>query len=437
MVCRVAVRRGAVVLAVAVGAGIVAAPAAALTTEINNVVGSLSANGRFVSFTTYTTYEADTGYTESDVFVRDRRAGITHRVNTGPGGVAGDGMAVDSSLSADGHLVAFSSDSSNLADGGGRGWNVFVRDLRDGDVRRVSVNSSGSPGNSASYAPAISSDGRFVVFSSDASNLVPGDTNGERDVFVHDLWAGGTQRVSVGGHNTQGAGSATSAALGAGGRFVVFSSEAGNLVPGDTNHASDVFIRDLVYRATWRVSVDSHDRQGLGHSYAPAVSADGRFVAFLSAAANLVPGDTNDQTDVFVRDLWDHTTRLVSVGRRGAPANNASWLVSLTANGQFAAFTSAASNLVPGDRNGALDVFVRDLWYGRTLRVSCRRDDPPACGTYQRAVIASGGRYVAYTSRARPAGTDRSAPRAIFRNEIYLRDLVTGSAELVTVPPST
>ncbi len=173
-----------------------------------------------------------------------------------------------------------------------------------GTTERVSLGPNGRQGNGPSFFPALSADGRWVAFVSSARNLVPDDTNGEQDVFVHDRRTGATRRVSLGPNGRQGNNFSYGPVLSADGRFVAFDSEASNLVPGDTNGAEDVFIRDRRTGATRRVSVSTGGGQGNGDSTGfPALSADGRFVAFGSEASNLVPGDTNGETDVFVRTL--------------------------------------------------------------------------------------------------------------------------------------
>jgi Tol biopolymer transport system component len=172
-----------------------------------------------------------------------------------------------------------------------------------GTTARVSLGPNGVQGNSYSFSPALSADGRFVAFESEASNLVPGDTNGERDVFVHDRQAGTTERVSVRRDGVQVRGSSYRPALSADGRFVAFVSRVHTLVPGDTNNKADVFVRDRRTGTTERVSVGPNGVQGNGRSDFPTLSADGRFVAFESEASNLGPGDTNDAGDVFVRTL--------------------------------------------------------------------------------------------------------------------------------------
>jgi hypothetical protein len=179
-----------------------------------------------------------------------------------------------------------------------------------GCTERVSVDSAGNQGNDYSFYPAISADGRFVAFGSLADNLVPDDTNGTYDVFVHDRKTGATKRISVDSAGNQGNEGSYDPAISADGRFVAFWSAADNLVPGDTNGTVDVFVHDRKTGTTKRVSVDSAGNQGNSDSYDPAISADGRFVAFSSWANNLVPGDSNGSGDVFVHQVHHRKTRV-------------------------------------------------------------------------------------------------------------------------------
>src|SRR5207249_4731469 len=190
-------------------------------------------------------------------------------------------------------------------------------------TERVSVASGGTEGNGASLSSALSADGRFVAFVSAATDLVAADTNGVSDVFVHDRQTGATERVSVASGGAQGNGSsgligfAFPPALSADGRFIAFVSLATSLVAGDTNGATDVFVRDRQTGMTARVSVASDGTQANNVSSYPALSADGRFLAFQSHATNLVVGDTNGKTDVFVHDRQTGTTERVSVASGG------------------------------------------------------------------------------------------------------------------------
>ena len=196
---------------------------------------------------------------------------------------------------------------------------------------RVSVASDGTQANQTSIdpgrTPSISADGRYVAFASGANNLVSGDTNGQPDIFVHDTVTNTTRRVSVGIGGTQANGFSYSASISADGRYVAFASAANNLVSGDTNFSADIFVYDTVTNTTRRVSVGTGGTQANGFSFAspPSISADGRYVAFESSSSNLVSGDTNGTSDIFVYDTVANTTRRVSVSSNGTQSNAASF----------------------------------------------------------------------------------------------------------------
>jgi Tol biopolymer transport system component len=322
---------------------------------------ALSADGRYVAFSSSASnlVRGDTN-AALDIFVHDRQTATTTRVSVGASRAQGNGGSFDPALSADGRFVTFFSSASNLVSGDTNGaFDIFVHDRQTGRTTRVSLGARRAQSDGDSFDPVLSADGRFVAFASEASNLVPGDTNRVSDVFVHDRQTGRTTRVSVGAYGTQGNDESVELAISANGRFVVFASEASNLVPSDTNAASDVFVHDRRTTATTRVSVGAYDTQGNGRSTEPAISGDGRFVAFASSASNLVPGDTNRLSDLFVHDRQTGTTTRVSLGARGTQGNEISSEPALSADGRHVAFSSDASNLVPGDTNRSSDVFVR------------------------------------------------------------------------------
>jgi Tol biopolymer transport system component len=333
---------------------------------------ALDSSGRFVAFESDATdlVPGDTNG-ERDIFVRDRLLGLTNRISVSSSGAQANGDSNGAALDAKGRFVAFVSSASNLVAGDTNGVvDVFVHDLRTGETSRVNVSSAGAQANNGSLTAAIDAKGRFVAFHSSADNLVAGDTNGLDDVFIHDRKTGETTRVSVGSAGTQANAGCFTPALDAKGRFVAFSSSADNLVAGDTNDETDIFVHDRKTGETTRVSVSSGGVQGNGDSQLPALDAKGRFVAFQSLASNLVAGDTNGQRDVFVHDRKTGGTSRVSVGNTGAQGNNASGDPDLDARGRFVAFESSASNLVAADTNDASDVFVHDLLTGGTRRVS-------------------------------------------------------------------
>ena len=336
---------------------------------------SISADGRYVAFESWADnlVPGDTNGS-ADIFVRDTVANTTTRVSVDSAGVQGDVGSWNPSISGNGRYVAFESNAHNLVPGDtNKEADVFVRDTLAGTTTRVSVDSAGGEGNAWSGGPSISADGRYVAFGSWADNLVPGDTNVWDDVFVRDTLAGTTTRVSVDSAGAEGDGSSVGPSISTDGRYVAFGSSADNLVPGDTNGTNDVFVRDTVSGTTTRASVDSAGLQGDGDSgagYGPSISADGRYVAFMSDSTNLVSGDTNGTDDAFVRDTVANTTTRASVDSAGLQSNDYSEAPSISGDGGCVAFTSWATNLVPGDTNDAADVFVRGLWLPDTGRVT-------------------------------------------------------------------
>ena len=280
----------------------------------------------------------------------------------------------------------------------------------------------GGQANGDSDVPTISADGRFVVFISAASNLVSGDTNGVADVFVRDRQAGTTSRVSVAAGGGQANGTSFDPSISADGRFVAYSSAASNLVPGDGNDTNDVFVLDRQTATTTSVSVRSNGSQANNVSYTPRISGDGRSVAFVSLASNLVPDDTNRTADVFVHDRQSGTTSRVSVGSDGRQAaKRRSDAPSISVDGRFVAFVSLASNLVPGDTYGKADVFVRDRQTGTTSMVSLRSDGDQVDWPSLDPSISADGRYVAFRSGAAKlvAGDTNGKPDLFVRDPLF------------------
>jgi Tol biopolymer transport system component len=234
---------------------------------------------------------------------------------------------------------------------------VFVYDIPSATTRRVSVAFDGKQGTGESVRPAISGDGRYVAFQSDAI-LEPGDTNAARDVYIHDRMANATTRVSVASDGDDGPGGSFSPSLSSDGRYVAFWSNSANLVGGDTNGAPDVFVRDQETGTIERMSVASDGSESDGASSDPAISPDGRWVAFWSAATTLVADDTNGMRDVFLHDRNTRSTTLVSVASDGTQSDADSFSPNVAAGAGIVAFDSGASNLVRGDTNKGSDVFV-------------------------------------------------------------------------------
>ena len=352
------------------------------------------------------------------------------RVSTAADGTQGDNSSLLPSLSADGTKVAFLSDADNLVPGDTNGAeDLFVKDLATGATTRVSTASDGTQSNADSLNPSLSADGTKVLFQSSADNLVPGDTNGAIDVFVKDLATGATTRVSTAADGTQSNANSVVPAFSADGTKVAFASLADNLVPGDTNGTADVFVKDLATGATTRVSTAADGTQGNGLSFAPSLSADGTKIVFDSAADNLVPGDTNGTTDVFVKDLATGAITRVSTAADGTQADSFSQFAALSADGTKVVFDSDADNLVPGDTNGQLDVFVKDIATGAITRVSAAADGTQGNGLSQGRALSADGTRVAFESDADnlvPGDTNGGT-------DVFVRDLTTGTITRVSI----
>ncbi|WP_158647424.1 PD40 domain-containing protein [Actinoplanes sp. ATCC 53533] len=363
---------------------------------------SISADGRYVVFGSNdsTLVPGDTNDI-GDLFVRDLQAGTTTRINVSSTGAQSDANAGNGAISGDGRYVAFASSDSHLVPGDTNNVaDVFVRDLRAGTITRASVSSSGGQGSADSLVPVITADGRYVAFSSYAPNLVPNDSNGERlDAFVRDMRTGTTSMVSVSDAGAGGDHETGAAAISADGRYVTLVSEASNLAPGDTNHTYDVLLRDRTAGTTRLVSVSSTGARANGGSSNAAMTPNGRYVVFMSHATNLTPGDTNQATDIFVRDLKTGTTRLMSTSV-GRSANGDSQQPVISNDGRYVAFTSHASNLTPGDTNNATDIYLRDRLTSATTRISIGGRGVETNGWSAGPAISADGRYIAYTSLA-------------------------------------
>lgn len=340
----------------------------------DSLEASMSANGRFVAFSSGASnlVPGDTNDhpedEDSDVFVRDRKRGLTHRISLNSDGGQTVGNSFTPDMSANGRFVSFTSTGSDLVPGDtDLVADVFVRDLRTATTSLVSVPVvEEEPGVGWNDNSSISANGRFVVFDSDAANLVPGTSEytGQVEVYLRDRRKGTTRLISLGPSNERGNTHSGLPEISANGRVVGFVSEASNLTLGDDNGVSDVFLYDAsTMGALRRVSVTADGESGNGVSGGVSLSADGRTVAFLSEATNLVPGDLNQANDAFIYSPATGILR-ASVGVLGQEAAGWTYSVALSGDARAAAFSSTADNLVRGDRNGLEDVFLR-RWQGR------------------------------------------------------------------------
>ncbi len=358
---------------------------------------------------------------------------LTERVSISTSGSQANNSSSNPAISADSRYVVFDSLASNLVPNDTNSQrDVFVRDRQTGTTTRVSVSSAGVQGNGWSFSPAISGDGRYIAFASGASNLVTGDTNARDDIFLHDRQTSETIRVSLTNSGLQANGGSGSPSLSSDGRLIAFYSDATNLVANDTNNVFDVFVRDRVAGTTTRVSVGAGGVQANGASRTPWISANGQFVAFVSSATNLVPGDTNSVDDIFVRNLTNNTIIRVSVSSSGTQANGPSFNPVISGNGRYVVFESSASNLVTNDTNGVFDIFLHDTQTGQTICISRAQDGTQANGQSRKPYISEDGTYVSFQSDA----TNLVPNDTNGKTDIFLYNIASGQIQRVSLGAS-
>lgn len=299
-------------------------------------------------------------------------------------------------VSADGRFVAFGSEANNLVPGDTNGTgDVFVRDRQAGLTKMVSVSSSGVQGNFSSGNPSISSDGRYIAFASNSNNLVPGIPQTGSEIYLHDLATDKTEHIS----NTMDGkyyyfGSGWDPDISGNGRFVTFFTYARNLAP-DGNYNPDVFMKDRLSGKTEKISVTWDGQEADGSGKFPVTNYDGRFVVFISGSSHLVPDDTNNVDDIFVRDRELKITKRVSIGSDGRQSNGQSAQATISSDGRFVAFISSATNLAPTTSTG-FNVFVHDLETGKTESVP-HFTDGRIPSSYNDPTLSEDGRFVAYS----------------------------------------
>ena len=385
-----------------------------------SMLASISGDGRYVAFQSHADdlIAGDLNGCE-DIFRGDSWTGRVELVSISLAGTTGNRPSRQSQVSRDGRFVCFQSYASDLVPGDTNGVSdIFVRDMQLGLTTRVSVSSTGAQSDGGSRYAYISQDGRFVAFESQATNLVAGDTNGLKDVFLHDLLLGTTERVSLAFDGAQADDDVLCTSISPNGRCVGFSSSATNLVPGDTNGSMDVFVRDLATGSIERASTDANGREGHGLSADIDLSGDGRLAVFYSLADDLVPNDTNGQGDVFVKDLSSGAIERVSVSTNGAQGDWNSYYPRISADGNCVVFFSLADTLVRGDGNWEPDIFLHDRRTGATERISLATSGQEARGTARFTSVSDDGRYVAFEDTA----PNLAPPDQNYALDIFLRD---------------
>lgn len=381
---------------------------------------SVSDDGRHLAFqSTAPLAPLASGFT--DVYVRDRIDGTTVLVSVGAGGVAANSFSSDAHISASGRFITFSSSASNLVSGDSNGFDdIFLVD-RDPDVngifdegnsttQRVSITTGGAEANGPCTSPAIAADGSWVCFASLANNLVASDANSAGDVFAWSRSDGSIRLISLNSAGGQGAGSSGVSAISQDGRFIAFESLAANLVAGDGNGARDIFLRDRdpdldgffdePNSTTIRVSVSNAGVQANADCNTPDISDDGQVIAFQSAASNLFAGANNGIAQVFARVLATSRTELISRAQGGFPGDGASAFPAVSADGSVIAFESRATNLVAGDTNGWDDVFRVDMVSIALTRASLSVPGTQSALYSQRPSLNHDGTEIAFQSPA-------------------------------------
>ena len=365
---------------------------------------AVSADGRFVAFVSDAENLAGPANGLADVFLVDRLSGVITAVSTVPGsGLAADGASSSVDISSDGRYVVFHTAATNLVAGDENGVDDVMRyDAVTGDVVLVSRRgSAGAQGDGPSSFPTVSGDGDLVAFVSQATNLVGGDTNNKSDVFVRDVSAGSTTRASTTATGKQAKGLSDAAVISAGGKWVQFSSSAGNLVAGDSNRVRDVFLKNLATGKVIRASVRTNGTQGNGASSVGDLSPDGTISVYSSLASNLVNGDTNNTGDVFVHDRVAKTT--VRASKDGSTqGNDQSFAATISADGAYAAFQTWSTNLVPGpDGNGSnADVLQYSVAAKTLVRISIDQGGGWPDGASFAPALTDDGGVVAFASLA-------------------------------------
>lgn len=367
-----------------------------------NTAPSISSDGRYITYASSSTnlVAGDTNFAD-DIFLYDTVTEITKRISVDSGGNQGNSWSYEPSISGDGRYVTYASDADNLVAGDTNvTTDVFLYDTVTEITIRVSVDSFGNEADGYSNIPNISSNGEYITYGSDATNLVPGDTNFTADIFLYYIDTQETARISVDSGGTEGNGYSFYSAISGDNRYTVYQSDADNLVAGDTNIATDIFLYDLVNETTTRVSLDSGGGQTNGSSLYPSISSDGRYIAYQSEANDIVAGDSNLSQDIFLFDNMSQTTTLVSKDSNGIISNNYSENPVVSGDGKYVAYTSYGDNLVSNDTNTTYDVFAFEVDTAKTFRVSVDSDRNQGDNGSAGPAINDDGKYIVYQSDA-------------------------------------
>lgn len=410
-----------------------------------STAAAVSSNGASVAFRS-TASDLVTGDTngKQDVFIYNVGTGVTTRLSLSNTRMvqANDDSGVSSRashpilISPDGRYVAYASDATNLVTSDQNGTrDIFVGDTQLLTTARVNIAFSVTEANNTCEEPALSDDGLFFGFSSIATNFDTSDQNGKSDVFRRNNSSLTTSPASNSTGGTAGNDDSYSPSLSSDGSVMAYSSGASTLVSGDTNSVSDIFVHAFSGSGgvTTRVSVNSAGSQSDAASEYPVISGNGRYVVFESDASNLVSGDKNGMRDIYLYDLQEQVTERISVNRTGRDSNGPSRMASISADGRYVAFLSSATNIVAGDTNGTVDVFVRDRQAPKTLRVNLSADQVQGTRDVLDAMISSDGMYVGFsTDDSGLVSGDANGVSDVFL--ALVREVITPDTRLTSPP---
>lgn len=353
---------------------------------------------------------------------------FTSLVSRNDAGVVSNGASSFPDLSGDGRFVAFQSGANNLVTGDSNGTvDIFVRDRVAARTERVSLTDADAQatGGSSTF-PSISDDGRRVAFLSSSNSFIPGDDKGRIDAFVRDRTTGSTIRVVTGLGGALLDDNVVDVEISGNGRYVAFVTAATNVVSGDTNGETDIFVRDLQTGVVERVSVNSSEQQGSGWSFRPSISDDGRYVAF--DTSSLLAGGAPGKANAYVRDRSAGTTSIVNVSSEEVVGSEGGGSPIISGDGRYVAFASDSSNLVANDANGTSDTFRRDLVAGVTTRITWSDSDVAlSLGGYPMS-ISDNGNEVGFRSSSQAT----SAPDAGTDADLFVRTVSTASTRRVS-----
>lgn len=376
----------------------------------DSYIGAINHDGTVIAFDSFASnIIADSVGTQGQVYARRTSNGQVQLVSSSASGVASNQNSRNPSLTLDGQWVAFESMASNLVSDDFNGnYDIFVKNINTGAIERISTTAQGAEANNSSWDASISGDGRFVAFISQSNSFDSNDQNGTQDIYVKDRQTGRVIRASTNAIGTDANSFSQMPKISSDGRIVVYSSDANNLALNDTNQSGDIFAKNLVTGALQLVSADASENAGNNQSLRPSVSSDGRYVVFESDATNLVPNDSNDRSDIFRKDLLTGQVVRVSTTSSGQQADGASYNASVSNDGRFVLFASQA-NLDGMSVTGNLALFLKDLHTGEVRRVLARPDGTPVgtelnylsaiSGDGQQAVVSYGGGDAVWTDR--------------------------------------